>query len=46
VTDHRIGFSLFDLASFMNGSIAPMIEALTAADTAEKMRAQDESSPN
>ena len=46
VTDHRIGFSLFDLASFMNGSIAPMIEALTAADTAEKMRAQDESSQN
>ncbi len=42
VTDHRIGFSLYDLNGFMNGSIAPMIEALTAADTAERMRGNGE----
>ncbi len=41
VTDHRIGLSLHDLTSFMNGNIAPMIEALTTADTAEKMKAGD-----
>ena len=41
VTDHRIGLSLFDLEGFMNGSISVMIEALTAADTAEKLRSQD-----
>ncbi len=39
VTDHRIGLSLHDLIGFMNGAIAPMIEPLTAADTAEKMKA-------
>ena len=42
VTDHRIGFSIFDLDGFMNGNIAPMIEALTAADTAEKLKSQEE----
>ena len=41
VTDHRIGFSIYDLDGFMNGNIAPMIEALTAADTAEKLKQQD-----
>ncbi len=42
VTDHRIGFSVYDLNGFMNGNIAPMIEALTAADTAERMRESGE----
>ena len=42
VTDHRIGFSLYDLDGFMNGNISPMIEALTAADTAEKLKNRDE----
>ncbi len=41
VTDHRIGFSLYDLNSFMNGNITPMIEALTEADTAEKLKQQE-----
>ena len=43
VTDHRIGFSLYDLAGFMNGNISAMIEALTTADTAEKMKGSGES---
>ncbi len=42
VTDHRIGLSLYDLDGFMNGRIAAMIEALTAADTAEKMKESGE----
>lgn len=42
VTDHRIGFSLYDLDGFLNGNISPMIEALTAADTAEKLKARED----
>ena len=41
ITDHRIGFSLYSLESFMNGNIGAMIDALTEADTAEKMKKQD-----
>ncbi len=41
VTDHRIGFSLYDLTGFMNGGISSMIEALTEADTAEKLKQQE-----
>lgn len=46
VTDHRIGFSIYDLDGFMNGHISPMIEAMTAADTAKKMKASGESGEN
>ena len=38
ITDHRIGFSLYSLDSFMNGDIGGMIDALVRADTAEKMK--------
>ena len=41
VTDHRIGFSIFDLSGFMNGNITSMIQALTEADTAEKLKQQE-----
>ena len=41
VTDHRIGYSMYDLPSFMNGNISAMLEALTEADTAEKLKQQD-----
>ncbi len=41
VTDHRIGYSMYDLPSFMNGNITAMLEALTEADTAEKLKQQD-----
>ncbi len=41
VTDHRIGYSMYDLPAFMNGNIAAMLEALTEADTAEKLKQQD-----
>ena len=41
-TDHRIGFSLYDLDGFMNGNISAIIEALTAADTAERLKGSEE----
>ncbi len=39
VTDHRIGFTTHDLPGFMDGNIQPMIDALTVAENAEKMKA-------
>ena len=39
VTDHRIGFTTHDLPGFMGGNIQPMIDALTVAENAEKMKA-------
>ncbi|MBE6696592.1 MAG: peptide chain release factor 1 [Ruminococcaceae bacterium] len=38
VTDHRIGFTLYSLENFLNGSIGDMIDALVIADTAEKLK--------
>ena len=37
VTDHRIGLTLYSLDSFLNGDIGGMVDALLAADTAEKL---------
>ena len=42
VTDHRIGLSLYNIDSFMNGNIDEMIEALTLADQQAKLAAQGE----
>ncbi len=41
ITDHRIGLSVFNFESFLAGEINGMIDALIAADTAEKLRASD-----
>ena len=41
VTDHRIGVTLHSLDSFVNGNIGQMIDSLIAADTAEKLRAEN-----
>ena len=38
MTDHRIGLTLHSLEQFLNGGIGDMIDALTAADTAEKLK--------
>lgn len=38
VTDHRIGFTTHDLTGFMNGNIQEMIDALTVAENAEKLK--------
>ena len=42
VTDHRIGLSLYNIDSFMNGNIGEMIEALTLADQQAKLAEQGE----
>lgn len=41
VTDHRTGFTSHDLPGFMNGNIQEMIDALTVAENAEKMKEAD-----
>lgn len=38
VTDHRIGYTTHDLAGFLNGDIQSMIDALTVAENAEKLK--------
>jgi peptide chain release factor 1 len=38
VTDHRIGLTLYRLEEVLNGDIDEIIEALTAADRAEKLK--------
>ena len=38
VTDHRIGFTTHDLQGFMGGDIQAMIDALTVAENAERMK--------
>lgn len=38
VTDHRIGFTTHDLSGFMQGNIQDMIDALTVAENAERMK--------
>jgi len=38
VTDHRIGLTLYRIDDIMNGDITELIDALNAADRAEKLR--------
>ncbi len=38
VTDHRIGFTTHDLQGFLGGNIQEMIDALTVAENAERMK--------
>ena len=38
ITDHRIGFSIHDLAGFMEGDLDPMVAKLLEADRAEKLK--------
>lgn len=42
VTDHRIGLTLYTLDSILNGEIGGIIDALAAADTAEKLNHHDD----
>lgn len=41
VTDHRIGLTIYSLDTFLDGDINEMIEALIAADTAERLQSQE-----
>ena len=42
VTDHRIGLTVHDLPSIMNGAIASILEALSAHDQAERLKEEVE----
>lgn len=42
ITDHRIGFSCFQMENFLNGDIDEMINNLIAADRAEKLKGEEE----
>lgn len=38
VTDHRINFTIYNLTAFMDGDIQPIIDQLTVAENAERMK--------
>lgn len=38
VSDHRIGLTLYSLESFLNGDMDEMLDALAAADAAERLK--------
>nr|WP_297275864.1 peptide chain release factor 1 [uncultured Agathobaculum sp.] len=42
VSDHRIKLTIYKLDQFLNGDMDEILDALTAADTAEKLKAQSE----
>ena len=42
VTDHRIGLTLYKLDQVLDGNLDEIIDALTLADQAEKLRASVE----
>lgn len=42
ITDHRIGISIYQMEDFLNGNLDEMIDNLTAADRAEKLKGSDE----
>ena len=41
VTDHRINFTMYNLAAFMNGEIQTIIDELTIAENAERLKASE-----
>jgi peptide chain release factor 1 len=42
VTDHRIGLTLHSLDNYVDGNIGEMMDALIAADTAERLRGENQ----
>ena len=38
ITDHRIGYTVYNLAAFMNGDIQGVIDALQLAENAERLK--------
>ena len=37
-SDHRIGFSIFQMEDFLNGNMDEMVDNLIATDRAEKLK--------
>ena len=42
ITDHRIGFSIYQMEDFLNGNLDEMIDNLIAADRAEKLQGNED----
>ncbi len=42
ITDHRIGFSIYQMEDFLNGNLDEMIDNLITADRAEKLKGDEE----
>ena len=42
ITDHRIGFSIYQMEDFLNGNLDEMIDNLIAADRAERLQGSEE----
>jgi len=42
ITDHRIGFSIYQMENFLNGDLDEMIDNLITADRAEKLKGGEE----
>ena len=38
ITDHRIGYTIYNLTAFMDGEIQGVIDALQVAENAERMK--------
>lgn len=43
MTDHRIGYSMYNLEAFLNGGIDGLIDALASAEAAEKLKKNEHS---
>ena len=41
ITDHRIGLSIYQMEDFLNGNLDEMINALIAADRAERLKGEE-----
>ena len=41
ITDHRIGMSIFQFENFLNGDIDELVDSLTAADRAERLKGEE-----
>jgi len=41
ITDHRIGVSIYQIESFLNGDLDEMIDNLIATDRAEKLKGEE-----
>ncbi|MBP3503099.1 MAG: peptide chain release factor 1 [Clostridia bacterium] len=42
ITDHRIGMSIYQMDDFLNGNLDELIDNLAAADSAEKLRSEND----
>ena len=41
ITDHRIGFSVFQFENFLNGDMDEMVDNLIATDRAERLKGEE-----